>query len=138
MLINKKSGEISLGGNVYGPGLSLGRFEFMPVGAASKPSVNNPPWKSYRHQFIDNTSGLWTFKNDLLIEVILVILQAEGSNSFLNDENQRKKVHDKFLLDTLGLPSNSYDWGDILSVLDQRSQSAMIIIQYKQATYGNL
>jgi len=131
MLIDKKTGALSLAGNVYPPGMTFAQFDLSPVGASAKPMVNNPPWKSYWHRFIDNTSGIWTFKNDCLVHVSLAVLQAKGSNSFLNNESERKNVHDQVLAEMLGSPPYSYEWGEVLSLLEPRSQEASIDLRYK-------
>ncbi len=131
MLINKETGTLSLGERSYAPNMPVGEFEISPAGSFAQLSVDNPPWKSYRHQFYENTSALWLFKSGALKEIHLVLLQGRNADSaFLTDEKMRKQIHDEALYDCLGLPPYSYKWGQVMSITDQRSGGAMIIIRY--------
>ncbi len=135
-MIDKKSGTIHLGNSFFSPLLTKRNFLSTPYGKNAKLFVNNKEYVSYKidvHMFMSqNFIPILYFKNESLIEVQLHNYTDSTSWSDLDDIDllSFKKQNDLILRRNLGLPPFKYNWGEVVSFVDNKSCIVGIIIRY--------
>jgi hypothetical protein len=142
-MIDARTGELLLSsGFRIGPAVTHDSFVQLPLPyilARESPEVSVyihhlPSQRSSGH----SVDVVIHYRNDRLVLAFLYLdddlYGGASSESSEAQELERKKVHDKWLADTLG-PKHEYryPWGKVESVYNDNIVSSYILIKYEQA-----
>jgi hypothetical protein len=142
-MIEPNTGELSFSDEVkIGPALK--RNSFMKLSLAYKLVRSSPEVSLFIYQLPPQCSSghsidvVIHYRNDRLVLAFLYLDDdlhgGASSESSEAQELERKKVHDKWLSETLG-PKHEYryPWGKVESVYNDNTVSSYIIIKYEPA-----
>jgi hypothetical protein len=127
MLIDKLSGSLTAGEEMFPRHMLIAEFKRTKAGSGSKLGVENGPWKSYQ------VACAFMFHEQSLYQICMAITgeSSESWDAWTEDkELERRRTHDNFLRNTLGIAPYVYAWGEVVSVLDEKSGEASIIVRY--------
>jgi hypothetical protein len=133
-MINPKTGDIlPLDSFMLGAKLSKEAFLSTEAGKAAEELISNGPWVTFRAKLGDKYFALIVFHFEDLSEVCLSLAtnyESLGAGSYVINEEERKKLHDDYMIASLGATSCCYAWGTIASILDIKGGSSQIIVRY--------
>ena len=122
-----------MGTESFRPRLEIAEFRITKAGADSKLVVDSAPWQSYQIRLLDEAGATFYFRENRLQEMHIGIMR-DSTESWatwsMETESKRKSQHDEFLRTALGFPPYVFPWGEVFSVLDEKSAAASIIIRY--------
>jgi hypothetical protein len=137
MKIDRTTGQVELESVTLGPFTDRRSFLDTAPGIASRNSVNNRQWSTYT--FSTNES-----EGDFVINVVFcedslseIRLSKGDSTSSWSDWSQnrelnRKKIHDRLLMQVLGEGPYRYSWGEVMSIFDEKAGASEVIIRYNR------
>jgi hypothetical protein len=133
MLIDKLSGSLTAGEEMFPRHMVIAEFKRTKAGSGSKLGVENGPWKSYQVRFLNEAACAFMFHDQRLYQISMAIT-GESNESWdtwtEEKELERRRTHDNFLRNALGIAPYVYAWGEVVSVLDEKSGGASIIVRY--------
>ncbi|HEX8456428.1 MAG TPA: hypothetical protein VF656_03825 [Pyrinomonadaceae bacterium] len=130
-MIDKATGDLVLNNSVrIGPWLTRGEFRSSPLCPQADSLIHNEGWHSYRLK-----------ADGLNRQRLFITLQFFGSTlkwiDFVVDvgnvasESEQKQAHDALLAQWLGAAPYVYEWGEVSSSYDPRSDTSSIFVGYK-------
>lgn len=118
----------------FGPDFTLGKFhDSESFKLAKKVSETSTQYQVHmQHPDAWHSYFILSFRGENLAKALLGFSKRElrWADWSLENERERKKIHDSYLLTQLGSPPYISPWGRVVSVIDPRNQEAYIKIEY--------
>ena len=135
-MIEKATGQLVCGSSsVAQPLMAEDTFRQSKHGSEAEEYLMGENWKAYRF-LVESEDGcfgvLLLFHDGTLHECHLgSATEGESWGDFsVENERERKICHDRLLARWLGAPPFTYPWGEVVSILDPKDSTALIIIRY--------
>ncbi len=142
-MIDAKTGEILFSGLLICPTTTREGFLAAPFAADAEPVVENPPWRSYRIEAVDESGQRFAFiaffADERLTRVSMSCCDPGFGRSWAEwseeKELERKAWHDAWLKRTSGIAAPAdYLWGQVSSNYDRRSGGSSVLVAYTPAS----
>lgn len=131
-MIDKATGDLVLDGSVrLGRWLTRGQFMSSPLSRQATSLIQNEGWHSYGLE-ADGGDGRKLFITlqffGSTLRWIDFVVDAGGRDP---DETEQQRFHDGLLSEWLGAAPYEYEWGEVSSTYDPRSDTSSIFVGYK-------
>jgi hypothetical protein len=139
ILINPAFGKVALPsvGWEFVPRQSLTDFQCSSAGSAAQriSKVSNQYQLCARLGNATFCALVLLFNQNVLEEIVMGFSEREitWADWSMEQEKQRKQMHDELLREQLNSPPYDFSWGTVTSVVDPHDSSARIILRYRSA-----
>lgn len=135
-MIDKSTGELVLTDTLrIGPWLSHRQFLSSPLYKRATSLIHNEGWHSYRIEPTIINQHKFYIRLQFLHSTLKWIDFVAGGGVDI-DESEQQRIHDRLLEGWLGTGPYEYEWGDVVSSYDPRSDSSSVIVSYKNNERG--
>jgi hypothetical protein len=134
MKIGVFDGAISFAGGEIKPHMDRAHFLDSAIGRLARERLVNDNWFHYHINPEDGIAGTVLFRGDSIDRIFLTMrLPSDDLKEWsVEQELERKAIHDAWLRDELGQPPYAFSWGSVTSDYDARGCSSEIIVVYER------
>ena len=132
MKIDAATGALEFEAGSLGPAVELEDFLAAPLAGSATVSLHNGPWITYDIRADEAWPMSVVFESGRLTEVRLVrVTPGEiGADWTEAGELSRKRAHDAWLHEQLGVRRSRFPWGSVESVYDPKALCSNIVVRY--------
>ena len=132
MKLHRDSGVIEFPQGSIGPQTTRHDFLNATLGRQAEVFVDNEPFMTWRIRPEPGVTATLSFEGQQLRSVGWMLALPSDKEKYWSEalELERKRIHDKWLLDVLGAPPYRFPWGVAASTYDARACASDIMVTY--------